>query len=72
VLRQITCPTLLITADTERGAILTEDGAAALRALIPQLQITHISGAGHNIRREQFGRFLQVVRTFLDERAAAP
>jgi N-formylmaleamate deformylase len=65
VVRRITCPALLITADPARGAILTEEDANALRALVPQLQIAHIPGAGHNIRREQFGRFLEVVRAFL-------
>jgi pimeloyl-ACP methyl ester carboxylesterase len=65
VLRRITCPALLITADPARGAILTEEGANVLRAFVPQLQIAHIAGAGHNIRREQFGRFVEVVRAFL-------
>jgi pimeloyl-ACP methyl ester carboxylesterase len=65
VLRRITCPALLITADTDRGAVLTKEGANALRALVPQLQIAHIPGAGHNIRREQFDRFIEVVRAFL-------
>ncbi len=70
VVRRITCPALLITADTDRGAILTEDGANALRALVPQLRIAHIPGAGHNIRREQFARFMKAVRAFLAEQAA--
>jgi N-formylmaleamate deformylase len=70
VLRRITCPALLITADLARGAILTEEGANALRALVPQLQIAHIPGAGHNIRREQFDRFMEVVRAFLGEQVA--
>lgn len=65
VLRRITCPALLITADTARGAILTEEGAAALHGFVPQLQVAHIPDAGHNIRREQFERFMQVVRAFL-------
>ena len=71
VLRRITCPALLITADLARGAILAEEGAAALRALVPQLQIAHIPGAGHNIRREQFARFMEVVRAFLAEHTKA-
>jgi pimeloyl-ACP methyl ester carboxylesterase len=71
VLPQITCPALLITADLDRGAILTDENAAALQALVPQLQIAHIPGAGHNIRREQFERYLEVVRAFLAERTAS-
>jgi pimeloyl-ACP methyl ester carboxylesterase len=63
--RRITCPTLLITADPERGAIVTAEGAAALQALAPQTQVAYIAGAGHNIRREQFAAYMEVVRKFL-------
>jgi N-formylmaleamate deformylase len=65
VLSRITCPALLITGDPERGAIVTDESAAALEALVPHLQIAHIPGAGHNIRRDQFTRYLDVVRNFL-------
>ena len=65
VLRRITCPALLITADPERGAIVTEESAAALKALVPHLQIAHVPGAGHNIRRDQFAWYMDVVRGFL-------
>ncbi len=64
-LRRITCPALLITADPEWGALLTEDGATGLQALVPQLQIAHIPQAGHSIRRDQLDRYIEVVRGFL-------
>lgn len=67
VLRQITCPALLITADPELGAIVTEESAATLKALVPHLEIAHIPEAGHNIRRDQFARFIDVIRAFLSE-----
>jgi N-formylmaleamate deformylase len=63
----ITCPALLITADPAQRAIVTEADAAALKELIPQLQVAHIPGAGHSIRRDQFDRYMQVVRGFLSE-----
>ena len=66
-LRRITCPALLITADTDRGAVLPQGAAAALQTLVPHLRIAHIPGAGHNVRREQFDRFLEVVQAFLHE-----
>ncbi len=59
------CPALLLRADPERGGIVTDDAAAALRAVIPHLSVVHIPGAGHNIRREQFDVYLQAVRAFL-------
>jgi pimeloyl-ACP methyl ester carboxylesterase len=65
ILSCITCPALLITADPELGAIVTIESAAALQALVPQLQVAHIPGAGHNIRRDQFALYIDVVRGFI-------
>jgi pimeloyl-ACP methyl ester carboxylesterase len=62
---RVACPALLITADPERGGATTPDGAAALKELVPQLHVAHIPAAGHNIRRDQPARFLEVVRAFL-------
>jgi N-formylmaleamate deformylase len=65
LLKRITCPALLITGDPEQGAIVSEDDSLALRRLIPQVEIVHIPGAGHNIRRDQFAPYLAAVRAFL-------
>jgi len=62
----MTCPALLITADTALGAIASADDAANLQTLVSHAQVAHIGGAGHNIRREQPKKFVQVVQTFLD------
>ncbi|HEU5090642.1 MAG TPA: alpha/beta hydrolase, partial [Roseiflexaceae bacterium] len=69
-LAQITCPALLITADTALGAIVDARAAEALRALVPQLQIAEIPEAGHSIRRDRFGRYMAVVRAFASDLAA--
>jgi pimeloyl-ACP methyl ester carboxylesterase len=69
-LGRIACPALLITAEPARGAILDEGDVAALRALVPQIQVAHIADAGHSIRRDQFGRYMEVVRAFLARQAA--
>jgi len=65
ILRNITCPALLLTADPALGAIIDEDGEAHLRELIPQLQVVRLENAGHNVRREQFEAYMQNVRDFL-------
>ncbi|HVC32206.1 MAG TPA: alpha/beta hydrolase [Chloroflexota bacterium] len=67
LLPKITCPVLLITADPEKGSIVTPDAAAEAVRLLPTLKVVRLRGAGHNIRREQFEGFLQAVRTFLAE-----
>lgn len=64
-LRRIICPALLITADPSLGAIATQQSALLLQELVPQLRVEHVPGAGHNIRRDQFDRFMGVVQTFL-------
>jgi pimeloyl-ACP methyl ester carboxylesterase len=66
-LRRIACPALLITADPARGAIVTDESAASLQTFVPQLRVAHIADAGHSIRRDQFDRYLEVVRAFLHE-----
>jgi pimeloyl-ACP methyl ester carboxylesterase len=66
-LRRITCPALLIGGDPALGGLVTEENAAALRSLIPQLQVVHIPAAGHSIRHDQFARYMDAVRAFLAE-----
>lgn len=67
MLKQITCPTLLITADPARGAILTDADVSELQRFVPQIQREHIQGAGHSIRREQFLKYMESVIVFLAE-----
>jgi N-formylmaleamate deformylase len=67
VLRHITCPALLIAADPERGGMITAESAAAFQTFVPQLRVVHVAGAGHNVRREQSARYMEVVRAFLAE-----
>jgi pimeloyl-ACP methyl ester carboxylesterase len=71
VLRRITCPALLIRADAELGGIVTAETAALLKESVPQLEVVHIANAGHSIRRDQFDRYVKVVRRFLAERLPA-
>ena len=65
LLPRITCPALLITADTALGAMVDADGETRLRELIPRLQVVRLDNAGHNVRREQFDAYMQPVRDFL-------
>lgn len=67
ILRNITCPALLLIADPERGGGVTRERAAELQQLVPQLQVVYISGAGHNIRREQFAPYMTAVSSFLSQ-----
>jgi pimeloyl-ACP methyl ester carboxylesterase len=65
VVRRLRVPTLLITADPEKGAIVTPAAAETARALNPLLRVAHVPGAGHSIRRENFAGYMEAVRGFL-------
>jgi N-formylmaleamate deformylase len=67
LIRRITCPALLISADPQRGAAAQEKDIATLQALLPHLQIVPIANAGHSIRRDEFVRYIDVVQKTLLE-----
>lgn len=65
LIKKITCPALLITGDNAYGALVNAESAAALHALIPQLQVENILAAGHSIRHDQFEKYTNIVKAFL-------
>jgi pimeloyl-ACP methyl ester carboxylesterase len=67
VLRQITCPVLLIIGDPARGGMVTAERAEEMRTLAPSLRVAHIPGTGHSIRRDRFEPYMDAVRGFLVE-----
>lgn len=58
-------PGLLLTANPERGGLVTPELAERAARLWPQGQVVHFPDAGHNIHREQFKDFLNTVRRYL-------
>ena len=64
---KIRCPTLFIQTDVEKGAVASGEDIAALKSLVPSLQVAYIPNASHSIRRTQFGPYLQAVNGFLAE-----
>lgn len=67
VAARIQAPTLLVTADTSRGAIVGRDSAAEAVKLMARGRTVNVTGAGHNIRRENFPDFLSALTGFLGE-----
>jgi len=63
--KRIACSVLFISADVSLGAISTPGDIAALQRSVPQLQVAHLAGAGHSIRRDQFSAYLAAVQRFL-------
>jgi pimeloyl-ACP methyl ester carboxylesterase len=72
LLPRVRCPVLLVTSDPELGSIVTPEVAQEASRLLPSLQVVRLSGAGHNIRREQFEGFVREVRAFLATAYAPP
>lgn len=62
---KISCPTLLVIGDPELGGIVTPETALEIQQINGQIETAHIADAGHNIRRDQFQPFTDLVLTFL-------
>ena len=65
VIGKVTAPTLLFRGDRELGAIVSEGAADAAVAALPSLQVVHLAGAGHDIRRAQFTGYMAALTEFL-------
>ena len=67
--RRSQCPALLLYADNDDGfdGMVTEAMAGRVEGLNANIKVHHVKGAGHNLRREQFGSFIAAVREFLAE-----
>jgi len=65
IVRRIPCPTLLITAEPGCGALVTPEVAAEAAHVNPKIEILHLAGAGHSVRRDRFAEYVRAVRAFL-------
>jgi pimeloyl-ACP methyl ester carboxylesterase len=65
ILPAIQCRILLITAETDKGAIVSESAAEEATILNPWVEVVKIGGAGHSIRRENYVDYMKAVRKFL-------
>ncbi|MFH2038461.1 MAG: alpha/beta hydrolase [Chloroflexota bacterium] len=66
-LKKIKVPTLLIMGDREKGSIVSTQVAQEMGKILPDLQVTHLEGANHDIRRAKFDEYLLVLKKFLRE-----
>jgi len=65
--KAFTCPALLLTAEVEKGAIVSPQVAQEATRLSPYLQVAAIPNAGHNIRRENYPAYMEALTAFLDQ-----
>ena len=67
VAKKIKIPVLLIMGDRDAGSIVSTEVAQKLANIIQTLQIAHLKGANHDIRRAKFDEYMQALKTFLAE-----
>jgi pimeloyl-ACP methyl ester carboxylesterase len=67
VVKAIHCPTLLITANPTKGALVTPEAVQWIRTIKNNIKVVRVPRAGHNIRRENYPKYLHAVRAFLKE-----
>ena len=62
---EVTAPILLFIGDREQMAIVTQEAAREISRANDQVEIIHLEGASHDIRRTRFDGYLQALQDFL-------
>jgi N-formylmaleamate deformylase len=65
VLPGMSIPGLLLYGEVERGGIVTSAAAQEIQQMWRKVEIHHVAGAGHSIRREAYPQYLEAVTGFL-------
>jgi pimeloyl-ACP methyl ester carboxylesterase len=63
----ISCPTLILTADPDKGGIVTPEVADEVCAANPNFRVAHIPGVGHHVRFGDQATYMRAVWAFLEE-----
>jgi N-formylmaleamate deformylase len=63
----ISCPTLILTADPDKGGIVTPEVAQGVCAANPRLRVAHIPGVGHHVRFGDQATYMRAVWDLLKE-----
>jgi len=66
-LKKIKVPTLLIMGDRDLGSIVSSEVAQEMKKILPDLQVAHLAGANHDIRRAKFEEYMTALKKFLSE-----
>ena len=65
--RRITVPVLLIIGDRDKMSIVSQEAAQEAARVNPQVQVVHLEGASHDIRRCRHDGYMHALETFLGE-----
>jgi len=64
---KVEVPVLLFIGDKEKMSIVSEDTAAKIATLNPRVQVVHLAGASHDIRRTRFEGYMPALKAFLHQ-----
>jgi len=67
VVKALACPTLVITADPDKGGLITPEVASLITEMNPAITVAHIPGTGHHVRFEDYDAYMDVFRGFLSK-----
>jgi N-formylmaleamate deformylase len=67
VFKAITVPVLLFTGSKEAMCIVSEESAQEAMKANPRVQVVHLEGASHDIRRTRFDGYMPALQKFLGE-----
>jgi pimeloyl-ACP methyl ester carboxylesterase len=67
VIRKIQVPTLLFIGDREKMSIVSRETAQEAASVNDKVQVVHLEGASHDIRRTRFDGYLPTLKKFLGD-----
>ena len=67
VFKRVTVPVLLFIGDREKMAIVSRETAQMIAEANEKVQVVHLEGASHDIRRTRFDGYLPALEKFLED-----
>jgi N-formylmaleamate deformylase len=67
VFEKITVPVLLFIGDREKMSIVSQEMAEQAAEVNPRVQVVHLAGASHDIRRTRFDGYMPALEKFLGD-----
>jgi len=67
VFKRISVPVLLFIGDREKMSIVSQEAAQEAARVNNKVQVVHLEGASHDIRRTRFDGYMPALKKFLEE-----
>jgi pimeloyl-ACP methyl ester carboxylesterase len=67
IFAKVPVPVLLIIGDKERMSIVSQEAGRQAMKINEKVEVVHLAGAGHNIRRDRFDGYLPALQDFLQK-----